>query len=74
MARSLFDEIEAPLETKLRTDLGSGDVVFADWFLQASELWLAFGDNDRAAWARREAMRSAPQSRLLETENVVSGV
>jgi len=65
-ARRLFDEVEVPLETKLRTDLGSGDAVFADWFLQAAALWRAFEAEDRAVWALTEARRSAPSSRLIE--------
>ena len=64
-ARRLFEEVEAPLETKLRIDLGSGEPVFADWFDHAAELWTAFGDAEKAAWAEREARRSAPESRLL---------
>ncbi len=65
-ARRLFDEVEAPLESKLRSDLGSGEPLFAEWFLQAAALWAAFGDPDRAAWARREGQASAPASRLAE--------
>jgi predicted Zn-dependent protease len=65
-ARRLFDEVEAPLETKLRSDLGGGEPLFAEWFLQAAALWEAFGDAERAAWAWREGRRSAPQSRLAE--------
>ena len=65
-ARRLFDEVEAPLETKLRSDLGSGDPLFAEWFLQAAALWEAFGDVERAGWARREGRASAPESRLAE--------
>jgi hypothetical protein len=65
-ARRLFDEVEAPLETKLRSDLGSGDPLFAEWFLQAAALWEAFDDAERAGWARREGRASAPESRLAE--------
>lgn len=65
-ARRLFDEVEAPLESKLRSDLGSGEPLFAEWFLQASALWAAFGDAERAEWARREGRASAPASRLAE--------
>lgn len=64
-ARHLFDEVETSLENKLRTDLGGGEPLFAEWFLQAGELWAAFGDAERAAWAREEGRRSAPQSRLI---------
>jgi tetratricopeptide (TPR) repeat protein len=63
-ARRLFDEVEAPLETKLRSDLGSGEPLFAEWFLQAAALWEAFGDPERAAWAAAAARASAPESRL----------
>ncbi len=65
-ARRLFEDIETPLENKLRTDLGSGDPLFAEWFLQAAELWDAVGDRERAAWARHEGRRSAGRSRLPE--------
>jgi tetratricopeptide (TPR) repeat protein len=65
-ARRLFDEVETSLENKLRTDLGGGEPLFAEWFLQAAELWTALGDPERAAWAREEGRRSAPASRLPE--------
>lgn len=65
-ARRLFDEVEAPLESKLRTDLGSGEPLFAEWFLQAAALWDAFGNPGQAEWARREGKASAPASRLPE--------
>ena len=65
-ARRLFGEIEAPLENKLRSDLGSGEPLFAEWFLQAAALWQADGDLERAEWARREGRASAPESRLAE--------
>jgi len=65
-ARRLFSEVEAPLENKLRSDLGSGEPLFAEWFLQAAALWQAAGDPARAAWARREGQASAPESRLAE--------
>ena len=65
-ARRLFDEVEAPLESKLRTDLGSGEPLFAEWFLQAAALWDAFGNPGQAEWARREGRASAPASRLPE--------
>jgi len=65
-ARHLFDEVETSLENKLRTDLGGGEPLFAEWFLQAAELWAAFGDNERANWAREEGRRSAIGSRLPE--------
>jgi hypothetical protein len=63
-AQRLFSEVEAPLENKLRSDLGSGEPLFAEWFLQAAALWSAGGDAERAAWARREGRASAPESRL----------
>ena len=65
-ARHLFDEVETSLENKLRTDLGGGEPLFAEWFLQAAELWAAFGDKKRADWAREEGRRSAIGSRLPE--------
>lgn len=65
-ARHLFDEVETSLENKLRTDLGGGEPLFAEWFLQAAELWAAFGDSARADWAREEGRRSAIGSRLPE--------
>ena len=65
-ARRLFGEVEAPLENKLRSDLGSGEPLFAEWFLQAALLWRAAGDDERAAWAWREGLESAPESRLAE--------
>jgi hypothetical protein len=63
-ARRLFDEVEASLETKLRSDLGSGEPLFAEWFLHAAALWAAFGDAERAAWAADAGIASAPESRL----------
>jgi len=65
-ARRRFEEIEIPLETKLRTDLGAGDPVFCEWFLQAADLWRASGAADKAAWARRQAAGGAAGSRLDE--------
>lgn len=65
-ARHLFDDVETSLENKLRTDLGSGEPLFAEWFLQAAELWAALGDTERAEWARGEGRASAPGSRLPE--------
>lgn len=68
-ARRLFDEVEAPLETKLRLDLGSGDPVFADWFFHAGEVWSGLGrseeDRESGRWAIGEARRSVPGSRLF---------
>lgn len=66
LTRRLFDEVEAPLETKLRSDLGSGEPLFAEWFLQAAVLWAAFGDAEKAAWAAAAGRASAPESRLPE--------
>lgn len=68
-ARHLFDEVETSLENKLRTDLGGGEPLFAEWFLQAADLWAAFGDEERADWARAEGRRSAVGSRLPEIFN-----
>jgi tetratricopeptide (TPR) repeat protein len=65
-ARHLFDDVETPLENKLRTDLGGGEPLFAEWFLQAALLWEALGDPERAAWAWEEGRRSAGGSRLPE--------
>ncbi|HEX9942854.1 MAG TPA: hypothetical protein VGG03_12615 [Thermoanaerobaculia bacterium] len=65
-AHRLFGEVEAPLENKLRSDLGSGEPLFSEWFLQAAALWRASGDAERAAWARREGRASAPESRLAD--------
>ncbi|HZF13460.1 MAG TPA: hypothetical protein VFE33_32100 [Thermoanaerobaculia bacterium] len=66
-SRRLFDEVEAPLETKLRTDLGEGEPLFAEWFLQAAALWEAAGDSARAAWARSAGRAAAPESHLWKT-------
>jgi tetratricopeptide (TPR) repeat protein len=63
-ARHLFDEVEAPLETKLRSDLGEGEPLFAEWFLHAAALWEALGEDEKARWARRAAREAAPESRL----------
>ncbi len=60
-----FEEISAPLESKLRSDLGPGDPLFAEWFFQAADLWQESGAPDKSAWARQEARRSAPQSALV---------
>ena len=64
-ARAIFEEIAAPLESKLRHDLGPGDPLFAEWFLHAADLWEAAGDSERADWARREAHAAAPGSPLV---------
>jgi tetratricopeptide (TPR) repeat protein len=63
-ARSLFEEVEAPLETKLAVDVGPGEPAFAEWFLHAAALWRAGGNSERAAWAWRQAEESAPESLL----------
>lgn len=64
-ARRGFEELSAPLESKLRHDLGPGDPLFAEWFFQAADLWEESGAPDKSAWARREARRSAPSSKLV---------
>jgi hypothetical protein len=66
LARRRFEDIAPALETKLRTDIGPGDGLFADWFLEAAALWRAGGESARAAWAETEYARSAPQSRLRD--------
>ena len=71
-ARRLFSEVEAPLENKLRSDLGSGEPLFAEWFLQAAALWADAGDEERAAWARQEGRASAPASRLAEVTGMMN--
>ena len=65
-ARRLFEEIEAPLESKLFVDLGPGDPLFSEWFLQAADLWWACGRRERAERALREGLDSAGESRLGE--------
>lgn len=65
-AQRLFSEIEAPLANKLRSDLGGGEPLFAEWFLQAAALWRAAGNREEAEWARQEGQASAPESRLAE--------
>ena len=65
-ARRLFEEIEAPLESKLLVDLGPGDPLFSEWFLQAADLWRARGREARATWAQEEGLRAAGDSRLGE--------
>ena len=64
-ARRLFEEIDAPLETKLH-DLGEAEPLFAEWFLHAAAVWRALGDDARAAWAAAAGERAAPASRLRE--------
>lgn len=66
-ARRLFEEIEVPLETKLRSDMGAGEPIFCEWFIHAASLWSLAGDWQRASWAREEAMKSAGDSRLPDT-------
>jgi len=65
-----FEEIAVALESKLRSDIGPGDALFADWFLEASVLWRAQGDEERAEWAARGFAASAPQSRLREIAQI----
>ncbi len=66
LARRRFEDIAPALETKLRTDIGPGDGLFADWFLESALLWEASGDRERALWSAAVYERSAPQSRLRE--------
>ena len=62
----LFEEIEAALETKLRTDIGSGEPFFLEWFLQAAALWGASGRVSNADWATAAAQDAIGDSRLPE--------
>lgn len=64
-ARRRFEEISAPLESKLRSDLGPGDPLFAEWFFQAADLWEESGALEKGAWARAEAGGAAPASLLV---------
>ena len=64
-ASRLFSEIEVPLETKLRQDIGEGEAAFAEWFLHAGLLWRQRGDEARADWALGAARAAAPRSRLV---------
>ncbi len=64
-ALTRFEEIEAALESKLRTDLGEGDPEFSEWFLQAGSLWNAIQETDKARWAAEAGARAAPKSLLL---------
>jgi hypothetical protein len=63
-ARRLFEEVEAPLETKLTLDVGPGEPAFAEWFLHPAALWRAAGNRERAEWSWRKAEESAPESLL----------
>jgi hypothetical protein len=63
-AAHYFEEVEAPLVSKLTVDVGSGEPAFAEWFLHASALWRAAGEIERAEWAERKAIESAPESLL----------
>lgn len=66
LARRLFDEVEAPLVTKLEEEIG-GDPAFAEWYLHAGWLWRARGDEEeRAARALAAARAAAPQSVLSD--------
>jgi tetratricopeptide (TPR) repeat protein len=65
-AARLFEEVEAPLTTKLTVDVGPGDPAFAEWFLQAAALWSDAGSSERADWAWRTAVDSVPESLLPE--------
>lgn len=63
-ARDLFEEVEAPLETKLEVDLGEGEALFAEWFLHAACLWGRLGRVERGRWAWEKGVESAPESLL----------
>lgn len=65
-ARRIFEEVEAPFETKLRDDLGSADPAFVEWFLQAAALWRAAGAEEKAAWALDRARGGKPGPALTE--------
>jgi len=65
-AARLFEEVEAPLVTKLTVDVGAGEPAFAEWFLHAAALWRDAGEHERADWAQRQAVESAPESLLPE--------
>lgn len=62
--QSLFEEIEVQLETKLRTDMGGGEPLFVEWFLQSAALWQSTGKRSRADWARSQIKET--DSRLHE--------
>lgn len=64
LARRLFEEIEAPLETKLRTDLGPGDPSFAEWFLIAGSLYWTTGRPEDARWAAQRGAEAAPGDQM----------
>jgi tetratricopeptide (TPR) repeat protein len=63
-AARFFEEVEAPLVSKLEVDVGPGEPAFAEWFLHAAALWDDAGDTARAAWAWSQAIASAPESLL----------
>ena len=62
----LFEEVEVPLETKLRTDIGAGEPLFLEWFLQSAALWRATGKSAKAAWAEDQIRGTSGESRLPE--------
>jgi tetratricopeptide (TPR) repeat protein len=64
LAQRLFDEVEVPLETKLRDDIGPGDPMFAEWFLHAGYLWRSRGSEEKAKWALSAGRAAAPESSL----------
>ncbi len=64
-AQRRFEEVEAAIESKLRSDL-AGDPLFAEWYLHAAVLWLAAGRRQLAVWAWRQGRAAAPESRLFE--------
>ena len=65
-AQAQFEEIEAALETKLRTDMGASEPLFCEWFLQSAALWHAMGQETKAECFRELALRTCGESRLAE--------
>ena len=65
-ARRLFDEIAAPIENKLRRDIGGADPFFAEWYAQSARLWAFSGDLELARWAASQALTAAPDSALVQ--------
>jgi hypothetical protein len=72
-AARFFEEVEAPLVSKLEVDVGPGEPAFAEWFLHAAALWDAAGNRERAAWAWGHAIESAPESLLPDHVSAMLG-